>query len=559
MLGAAETGRYVRKRMSIGKTLQTAFGYIVRFGKINFVTNRKSDTLILFIHGIVSQSESAFKLSITDGYFWDLLKDKYHFSNIDFAEFNYGIADPAYILTKLSPFNNLEKIANELHYQIRDYANVVIIGHSQGGLLAKTYAILYKETHSTFIITLHTPHINRSILVFRNKMDMQWEKGRSYEIPHIFAGSVCDNKIVKCNNALSGCTDFSYVSRDTNKKQLGHSHLSTHPDSSLLKLIERQIIFFTNSGFNTRPIYKRIKYINSHPSIKTVKLYYSSSNSELESLLCNTDIRKNIIIRKFWNNKYYDSGSKFISIYKKYFFYDNKKDVLIYCNAKSVDFFKRHILNLPDCKCINFQEINLNRYDQDLYVVANDYLCEIMFSSNKYDHDNPYSDLPIDPGDFNKKYFINNYDFLKILSKLILSNRLNIRRVYRRKDVEQFLEKKYKKRLSSIYMRSIEKYKFQFLLNIYNNCLDDYDIRRADFVNRISNVIINLLSYKSSPYSYIEIYREFKFYFKYGNQNISIKELECCISKIFERVGNYYRLTRDVRLLFTVNKHKLFR
>ncbi|MFP7755666.1 esterase/lipase family protein [Thermodesulfobacteriota bacterium B35] len=398
--------------------------YIVRPSNLHFLTHRDSDTLIVFIHGIFSSSENAFKLYNKDGFFWDLLKDQYHFTNIDFAKFSYGRWDLSYLLSLDNPKNNLKKISEELYYQIRCYTNVILIGHSQGGLLSKVYALLFSNVQSIMIITLHTPHKDRSLYVMRSNLQKEWSE-KSYQIPHIFAASVCDNKIVKPITALSSCTDLSYVSRRNKYKKLGHSHLSTCPDYRLLKLIRGEIIYFTNSGFNKKSISQQITKLNSLPSIKYITIIYSSSYQRITDAYNINLHTKDLLITNIWGGILYNSNKETKYLYKKLL--DGKKtNIKFYINARSATFITRHILNLPDNSIFRLSSIDLDRHSKDKISIANDNLCEYVFALKSFNQVNPYKYTTFDVYDFNKKYLIDHYDFISLFSKLLCNRRLTM-------------------------------------------------------------------------------------------------------------------------------------
>ncbi len=73
--------------------------------------DRGSNTIVVFIHGILSRSESAFKVSNDkEMYWWDIIKNDYPFEKIDFAYFNYNRANVPNLLHFQSMFNDAGKL-----------------------------------------------------------------------------------------------------------------------------------------------------------------------------------------------------------------------------------------------------------------------------------------------------------------------------------------------------------------------------------------------------------------------------------------------------------------
>jgi len=106
-------------------------------------------TLIVFIHGILSNGEDAWK-SKTGAYWPKLLADKIADANItiatfsywtDFGSGDYGIDDAANALWE-----------NICHF---DFRNVVFVGHSMGGIVARD-----------LIVTRQRAMVNKKILLF---------------------------------------------------------------------------------------------------------------------------------------------------------------------------------------------------------------------------------------------------------------------------------------------------------------------------------------------------------------------------------------------------------
>ena len=358
-------------------------GYYFRSARLEPILERQSDTIVIFVHGILSKSKDAFKQSGNEGYFWDIIKDVYPFSFFDLAMFSYGKIDVSYILEKEWPINNLTRISVELNGAISKYKNVIFIAHSQGGLLAKTYSSLYCLHQGIFLVTLHTPHRNKSITVMRVNDQEIWDEFASFYVSHMFCGSINDIKIVKPDNAITGCKDLSYISSDTTKKSLGHSHLSQSPDSKLISNLQTHAEIFINSGLNKKYY---MFHENKGTPEKQIEIVFSRSQLKLNKYSTEDDA-----LVDPWSRPYFPGNG--INIPKR-----------VIQKGCSVNYFLRTLKNL-DAGDILISDID-KIYPDDIEKV-NKKLNELCFEK-MYSEKNPYKKIPFFSIDFSKKSLIIN-------------------------------------------------------------------------------------------------------------------------------------------------------
>jgi hypothetical protein len=262
--------------------------YLLGSSEFELIVDKKSDTVVVFTHGIYSNAKKAFSLSSGNGYFWDILIKMRVFSNFDFAAYTYHKHNFSNFLEGKDFASNSLGLAQDLHGYLSSYKNVILFGHSQGGLIVKRYACEYYKYQGVFLITLHTPHTDTSISIIRydssdsdsdsdSDIDI-WNDDFKYKIPHIFCGSINDYAIVTPENATKG-NGNKYISM--NKKNLnaiqGHSDLNTNPDSGLLDNIENNIFYFSNSGLFKKFIDSTVAVIGKDNSMINLDFFYSKS------------------------------------------------------------------------------------------------------------------------------------------------------------------------------------------------------------------------------------------------------------------------------------------
>jgi hypothetical protein len=519
--------------------------YIFRAPRLEFLREENSDTLVVFIHGIFSNTKSAFKLKNQQGHFWDLFKNKYSFSKIDFASFSYGRIDPSRLKHWESPNMNFIKLAEDLHSQIKKYYNVVLIGHSQGGLLAKTYSILYRKIQGVFFISLHSPHREPTMFVIRTKKAIlkEWEEA-AYQIPHIFGASTKDSTIVRPFLAFHGCKDICYLAKTENYKKVRHSHLCSCPDPELINLIEKHLIYFRNSGHNRRPLtFTKRNYLAC------------TGNLEIEFLLSSSKLilKKHIdkhyhytpIIKKPWSHKLFNSVFEKSTDFNNIFNNPNKK-LIFEVNGVSINYFVRHIFNfnLPYSEGIKINLENFNESKRGRLIDRSDYLCEREFD-RELDQVNPYKNLPFDVFDFDKNNFIDDIDFIEIFCKILETNNYTIRMAYEKPGGN------YKEQLFEFYEMAISNSKQIYLKRIWEECLFEYEIGFDSFCQKMEKFILEITLEKQYSFLYSHLYELMKIIFENENNNISIHEIESCFSKMFLCKDSYYCLVRNVRILFS--------
>lgn len=128
--------------------------------KIHYSKNNKN--LIIFIHGLFG-SDKTWK-NIEGNKLYDLLYNENSIKdNYDIGEFTYK----SKLVSKISIFkkNNLsikeisESFKSEIDIVAKNYENIILIGHSMGGLIAKQYLIdNLKNNKIKVYISLATPH-----------------------------------------------------------------------------------------------------------------------------------------------------------------------------------------------------------------------------------------------------------------------------------------------------------------------------------------------------------------------------------------------------------------
>lgn len=484
--------------------------YYNRSAKIEFIRNKESDTIVIFIHGILSETKDAFSLYEYDGYFWDILKNERPFSSFDFATFSYGRIDWSYMLEFESPLNSPKRLSVELNGMISSYDNVILIGHSQGGLIAKDYATQYNNQQGIFLITLHTPHRNKSLSVMRIN-NYNWEEKERYKVPHIFCGSIYDNKIVKPDNAFIGCADIKYLSKEQVHGELGHSHLSRSPSKELIELLIKNIYVFNNSGINRMLIDTTKKSIGN--SSKIIYIYFSRSKYKLESA------------KKSISNKITEQPWKYTD-------YSTAESIVF--NGCSINYFLKSFVRE---KVLKDKQIVIKDIDsssgENLEDVNND-LCEIAFEKSLF-NENPYKDLLFYTSDFPKKSLILNKEFFNIYTHIVNKHKMNSACI----DDED-----------SAYNKSKEKFKKLVSNSIFNELEISNLIGSNKFNDLFLSIVKNIIEEKPKRKLYIIIYEMIKRIFFEEGKVINIRDIECIISRIMRSDGDLYWLDRDIKLAF---------
>jgi pimeloyl-ACP methyl ester carboxylesterase len=146
-------------------------------------------SLIVLIHGFMGSEKTWVKADGTMPFISQLLEDKEVRDNFTIATFDYHSnlmtffpkvnAMWNYIAGKKNPFNlPIESIAqllqSQLTYRYDSYENIVLIGHSMGGLVAKRYVLDDILKHSTsrvkLYVSLATPHNGSDLATIGNAL-----------------------------------------------------------------------------------------------------------------------------------------------------------------------------------------------------------------------------------------------------------------------------------------------------------------------------------------------------------------------------------------------------
>lgn len=501
--------------------MDNIFRYYFRSPDFEVVQDHKSTTVVVFIHGILSHSKSAFTLTERRGYFWDIVSKFHPFDNMDFGLFSYGKLDISYLLEGDSPYNNLIRISQELHGIINGYDNVIFIAHSQGGLLAKTYASLYYDEQSIFLCTLHTPHRNKSFSVLRFKKIRIWSDLASFRVPHLFCGSVNDNKIVKPDNATLGARCYTYMSTDRSKYALGHGHLCRSPDTEFVEVLINSVYQFHYSGFR-----KDILVLGN-------EVTKSASNEIMfSSLKESTD---GYTLMEFAD--FLSPNIDFANILKRH-------EKIAFINT-SIGFIERLLYE----KYRNIVE-KIRIIDKDsgpgcAATEINNKLCEEYFSLG----DNPYSSLPFDAFSFGRKSLITNLQFLESLKILCRRKNFNIQ--------DQVLEGGDRK-LCDLYKDCAKAYWDNLVKKVYDACFAGQRAPRIGVVafgRAIIHAIKKILEDDDNRVEYSVVYELIVKSLSEKGQICDIRTVEIVASNLFRSDSHLYWLDRDVKLVFkTIEK-----
>ena len=485
--------------------------YYFRTATFESLRFNNSHTVVVFVHGILSHTRKAFSLTGGDGYFWDLFKDNSLFREFDLALFSYGKFDVSYLLELDNPVNNLVKIARELYGYISEYKNVLFIAHSQGGLLAKTYASLFHEEQGIHLLTLHTPHRNKSFSVMRFYQQEIWDSSACYHVPHIFCGSINDTKIVKPDNAFETCRDRKYLSRNKLKQSLGHSHLSTDPDPELLKLYFEDILHFKSSGLS-RVFYDISRPLHGNFSGKsTIDIVYSRSKSSLANF--NSEPEIGYTLSDPWKELLTKGKdlSKFIE--------QSSSKVLLLSIGCSVNFFTKYLVAyLGKNARIKVENIDCGG---DSLTKSNSHVCDWVFDK-RYSELNPYKHVPFDVSDFRRGCLIENEEFLRCFLDLLYKNQFSIRNNYEAGT--------YRCLLKEYYVTAALDFRRNIVFDIYEESLQTKNIGIERFEETISKLVAstNRLQERKNPYRLI--YAILKKEMNQAGQEIDIRGSEVIIS-----------------------------
>lgn len=509
-------------------------GYYFRTANFEFKKLEDNRNIIVFTHGILSHALSAFKLDSQDGYLWNLIENACDVSKFDIGLFSYGKIDIAYLLEGDWPINNLLRLSHELHGYIGGYKNVFLVGHSQGGLLAKTYASQFAKKQGIHLLTLHTPHRNKSFSVMRFNDREIWDGTSCFYVPHIFCASINDNIIVKPDNALDSCYDKRYLSKDTTKHRLGHSHLSSSPDNSLLNLYRLDIHNFIRSGLSREVIDTSDGTKGNPDSDKIIRVLYSRYKDRIEEL--SASLNPSQIIIQPWLNI-----SK-LSLHA----YKPVPGCTVLHVGSSVNYFVRHI-NLHYENNIKLEIKDLDTAHPSSLKLANDSLCQRTFEQ-RYNEKNPYKHIPCDIRDFTKNSLIKCDQFFKIFSNMLFDSKTEM--------LERAFNTEYKKHLSRVYKKAAKQWR-RLVIQDIASCFSSIQITPAVLEALLSTLVKEIRGIRSGVktqgkwISYLDVYSLVKKIFHDGGYNIDIFDVEVIVSKLFESEGTFYRLDKFYKILFS--------
>lgn len=154
---------------------------------IEFIDKRGKDRLVLFIHGFTGGKET-WENSKGESFPELLMKDKEIYDNYDFAYFTYYTklisVKTTNILKKMFYKNEKYKknvsietlsylLGSDIRLNCEKYNSIIIVAHSMGGLIAKSY-ILEEEKNGRskidYFISLAVPHNGSNWAVLGQKL-----------------------------------------------------------------------------------------------------------------------------------------------------------------------------------------------------------------------------------------------------------------------------------------------------------------------------------------------------------------------------------------------------
>ena len=513
------------------------FTYFLRAANFEYINEVSSDSIVVFIHGILSKSAPAFKLHGKNEHFWDQLTTDDMFTGMDIAHYSYGATDLSYILEQKTPISNLRRLSIELHGYLSEYKNVLFIAHSQGGLLAKNYASLFHDSQGIHLLTLHTPHHNTSIAVMKYNEEDLWDSYASYCVPHIFCASINDNKIVKPDNAHYSCRDKKYLSKDKSKKKLGHSHLSSCPDDELIDLYCEEIFHYRNSGFSYS--YPEHTEILADETYADVHIIFSRSGVIL-------DKRKHLhkdgsLVQTPW--KELISNDRFSSTIMTQNFLSKNKPIIFFKGC-STNYFRKYISRDHNARIIH-DDIDENTPRTTNAVLVEE-LCDLSMIS-KIVGPNPYQDILFDPSDFKKGTLIDFPDFMAEFVNQLRAIKFTMRNALQHGSYRRLLRLHYENTAKILRRRLSEEIFSECVLPSRRFC---GPVRFDQFLAEAISTINGM----PKRNDYKDIYKIFKTVFiKYSTQ-FGTREIEVVISKLMRSDGDLFWIDKQVRQLYDPSK-----
>ncbi|MCK8520071.1 GPI inositol-deacylase [Aquimarina sp. D1M17] len=157
--------------------------------KILHENSNKVNTIVVFIHGFIGSEETWIKNDKTKPLIDPILEEKLIYDNMDIGIFVYHtkllelfpkLNRLARIIDnkkarKILPIESIaELLSTQLKYRCESYENIVLIGHSMGGLVAKRFVLDDINKNSTskvkLYISLATPHSGSDLATYGKKI-----------------------------------------------------------------------------------------------------------------------------------------------------------------------------------------------------------------------------------------------------------------------------------------------------------------------------------------------------------------------------------------------------
>ncbi|MDE4175539.1 hypothetical protein PXK01_15360 [Phaeobacter sp. PT47_59] len=465
------------------------------------------DTAVVFVHGLRSHSDQAFRLENgSELFFWDLLKDDFPLSNASFFTFNYGRIEIFHFTEGRSLEQTLANLCQQLHGAISTFRNVIIVGHSQGGLVAKMYACMYgghiSSEQSVLVITMHTPHRNRSMMVMRHTKNKQWLRDDRFFVPHLFCASYADN-IVKPDNAIDSALDVAFTTHDDSFRSLGHSHLNKAPTADLIQRIRRKTAEFLSSGYSHPGI-----DINSFPKTNypITIIRFSRSKRKIETLLSDEQIQPTL------------PGLETQNVYS-------------YAMRCPVHVAKRfELMNSSGTERV--EVLDLDNYLSSGIFDTVDWVCQ--------EADASYSEILFDPIDFKKDVIVKNKDFFDLFAAELKESGQTLREQIINNSLHLTME---------IFQQSLGKYWQEIVGDIYNSIQDSRKPKIITFKRVLevsTRVCFNKKRFRKQKY----LYQVFKREFWNVGWAVELASVDSMIAHLFRTDGEIYRLDRDIENIF---------
>lgn len=515
--------------------------YFFRTIDIEYIRNNSSDVAVVFLHGILSETKKAFKLAEKSGYFWDEIRNSSVFGDMDFVIFSYGRIDLSNLTEMRNPFNTLNRISDELYGYLSGYKDVILIGHSQGGLLAKTYATSNYLRQGIYLTTLHTPHRNSSFSVMRYEHEEKWNGYVRFVVPHLFCASINDRKIVKPDNAFYSAVDETFLSKKSEFSGLGHSHLSSSPDPLLLRLLSRNVGHFLCSGHSKSNFFLQGNNFlaDGASEKKELRIYFSRSRRRIETL--------HGYASEFFLKPLCPSIEYIVSAKKMHA--ENSSFNQLFVEASSINYVKKSIIIMGGNR-----NVEIKSFDSDFGIgcprkITNDYLCEKAFSS--FDGgDNPYKKISFDAFRIKKKYLIDDLEFIDLLCATLDERSIDIRGItYVGEEYDNGLFEK-------IYIKVAKKYFSMFIYRIFDNFSLNKEIGFASFRRTIKRILKKISSMDEKRNNYQSILRIINMEFYICRKKVSIADAEYLIARLMKSDGDLYWLDKMIGIQMRLENKK---